>query len=198
MRRISSTQGASVSTTARSCIWARVTARSYRMRPALLPFPWVPFRLHLASSCPPFLRIVCYSLAMAVPHFGHCRCAHGTPRPCGSRCPHFGHRQVPPTPAARGPPMRPGLPPPRPRPSPPPGPLGPVPSLLGIVISSFPEGSPSLPWSSPPPGPIPPRRFPFKRYSSFPVLRIPRRRRPLRLQPGMTKVSDSRLPPSQA
>ena len=30
---------------------------------------------------------------MAVPHFGHLRSTQGTPRSCGSVCPHFGHRQ---------------------------------------------------------------------------------------------------------
>ena len=50
------------------------------------------------------------------------------------------------------------LPSTRPRPCPPPGPLGPVPSPLGIVMSSVPGDPPFLPCSFPPPGPIPPRR----------------------------------------
>jgi hypothetical protein len=80
---------------------------------------------------------------MAAPHFGHLRSTQGTPRSCGSRCPHFGQRQAPTSPAARGPPMRPRPCPPRPWPCPPPFPLapspfplGPVPSPLGIVVSS--------------------------------------------------------------
>jgi hypothetical protein len=101
----------------------------------------VPFAPGLVIS--PSLRVVCYSLAMSAPHFGHLRSTQGTPRSCGARCPHFVQRQAPPLPAARGPPMRPRPCPPRPWPCPPPFPiapspfpLGPVPSPLGIVVSS--------------------------------------------------------------
>jgi hypothetical protein len=80
--------------------------------------------VHFQSLQP---SLILYSLVITFPHFGHFFCAQGAPRSCGSRCPHPGHRQVPGTPPARGPPMRPRPCPTRPCPCPPPGP---VPSLL--------------------------------------------------------------------
>lgn len=105
---------------------------------------------------------------MTVPHFGHLRSTQGTPRSCGSFSPHFGHRQVPISPAARGPPMRPRPCPPRPWPCPPPFPVPPRP-FSSISYSSL-----------------------FMPFIFWP------RRRPRPQQPGMAKPSHSKLPLSQA
>jgi hypothetical protein len=61
---------------------------------------------------------------MVAPHFGHATRLHGCPKACGSLSPHFGQTQVPPGPAADGPPILPRRPPPAPIP---------IPQPLGIM-----------------------------------------------------------------
>jgi hypothetical protein len=80
-----------------------------------------------ASAIPGFSG---HSRVKAVPHWGHLRSRQGCPTWCGTLCPQWGQRQLPPGPAAFGPPIRPG---PWPRPLPPPCP-GPVPLIMSLLL----------------------------------------------------------------
>lgn len=135
--------------------------------PGPLPFGPVPSALGIFVSSDS-IRIVCYCLVMEVPHFGHLRSTQGTPRWCGSFSPHFGHRHVPISPAARGPPMRPRPCPPWPWPCPPPFPVPPRPFSFISYSSLF---MPFIFWP---------------------------RCQPRPQQPGMAKPSHSKLPLSHA
>lgn len=78
-----------------------------------------------------------YSRVIAAPHLGHCCSKQGVPDWCVALTPQLGHTQSPPGPAAKRPPRPAPRFFPMPLPVPGPCPLGPVPSFLGIRITSF-------------------------------------------------------------